>query len=128
MLTKRLPYADIDDIDVLKSAMTALNHVNLPKEANKLPRGFKKALEAMLQIDPELRPSIEQVLLLIRDNNASVPNNPSVGSVRLNVKRDNFKAKRRLSLPQPPAPSQSSSQLDENTRISLALLMVNQNF
>lgn len=125
MLTGKLPYsyADIEDIDTLKSVMCSLNQVILPKEANKLPKGFKKALASMLQVDPELRPTIEQVLILIRDGpivekqNQQLPQQPP-----------NFK--RRLSLPPPPpafnpTPTVSAStQIDENTRISLALFMV----
>ena len=132
MLTGKLPYADIDDIDNLKSAMTSLKQVILPKEANKLPKGFKKALGAMMQVDPESRPTIEQVLLLIKE--IDTPEGVT------NIKRIN---QNRLSLP-PPPPTSSARQLrqksvsttpfppsrmtenslDENTRISLALFMV----
>lgn len=127
MLTGKLPYSDIDDIDNLKSAMSSLKAVILPKETNKLPRGFKKALGAMLQVDPVLRPTIEQVLLLIKEIDVS-------GGVT-NIKRINHK---RYSLPSSTAAAaattakQSSTTasittsriIDENTRISLALFMV----
>ena len=113
MLTGKLPYADIDDIDTLKSSMCSLKQVNLPKEANKLPRGFKKALGAMLQVDPELRPSIEQVLILIRDSDSlkdfKVKKHSNLSPIGAKVTP--------LSLTQPQI-------LDENTKISLALLMV----
>lgn len=130
MITGKLPYADIDDIDALKSAMCSLKQVNLPKEANKLPRGFRKALGAMLQVDPELRPSIDQVLILIKETDNSV----SLSSV---TTEDDFKVKKRLNqrtLPLPPLvakTTQLNSQshttdpfLDENTRITLALIIV----
>lgn len=112
MLTGKLPYADIDDLDALKSAMCSLQQVSLPKEANKLPKGFKKALGAMLQVDPELRPSIEQVLILIKESD---------------FKLNNLKKTSKLPLPPPstPKPTPISNQLDENTRITLALFMVN---
>ena len=122
MLTGKLPYADVDDIDNLKSAISSLKLVILPKESNKLPKGFKKALGAMLQVDPELRPTIEQVLLLIKDIDTS--------GVK-NIKRTNLG---RLSLPSSSATSKQSPKstfpgspsriIDENTRISLALFMV----
>jgi serine/threonine protein kinase len=118
MLTGKLPYADIDDLDVLKSAMCSLKQVNLPKEANKLPRGFRKALGAMLQVDPELRPSIEQVLILIKESD-SIVSSISKSKKRLNQSQ--------IALPvaKITAPSQTKPHvLDENTRISLALIMV----
>ena len=134
MLTHKLPYADIDDIDALKASMCSLNHLILPKEANKLPRGFKKALGAMLQVDPELRPSIEQVLLLIRDSDISADFSSGIHVQDINKKvittdksTPTINHRRRLSLSPPPVNFQTSAattQLDENTRISLALLMV----
>lgn len=114
MLTSKLPYSDIDDIDALKSAMSSLKQVNLPKEANKLPRGFRKALGAMLQVDPELRPSIEQVLILIRESD-------SVASSK--VKKQS-KTQTPMTLPVAKVTQPQSQVLDENTRISLALIMV----
>lgn len=122
MLTGKLPYADIDDLDALKLAMCSLKQVNLPKEANKLPRGFRKALGAMLQVDPELRPSIDQVLILIRESdlNSSINNSKT--------KKRSIQNQMTLPLPMVKVTSQAQAQpqlLDENTRISLALLMVN---
>lgn len=114
MLTGKLPYPDIDDLDLLKTSMTSLKQVVLPKEANKLPKGFKKALGAMLQVDPELRPSIEQVLILIKDS--VVPNSIPVTN-RLIFPPDS-------SSTITPSSSNHPTPLDENARISLALLMV----
>lgn len=114
MLTGKLPYSDIDDIDALKSAMSSLKQVNLPKEANKLPRGFRKALGAMLQVDPELRPSIEQVLILIRDSDSDTSSK---------VKKQS-KTQTSMVLPVAKVTQPQSQVLDENTRISLALIMV----
>ena len=125
MLTGKLPYADIDDLDALKSAMCSLKQVNLPKEVNKLPRGFRKALGAMLQVDPELRPSIEQVLILIKESDPDKPLSETKIQKRLDQRTLS------LSLPPPitktkmtetPQPQQL---LDENTRITLALITVN---
>jgi serine/threonine protein kinase len=118
MLTGKLPYADINDIDALKSAMCSLKQVNLPKEANKLPRGFRKALGAMLQVDPELRPSIEQVLILIRESDSIV------SSISKSKKKSN-QSQIALPIAKITALPQTQPQvLDENTRISLALVMV----
>lgn len=114
MLTGKLPYSDIDDIDALKSAMSSLKQVNLPKEANKLPRGFRKALGAMLQVDPELRPSIEQVLILIRESD----------SVTSSKVKKQSKTRTSMVLPVAKVTQPQSQVLDENTRISLALIMV----
>lgn len=114
MLTGKLPYSDIDDIDALKSAMSSLKQVNLPKEANKLPRGFRKALGAMLQVDPELRPSIEQVLILIRESD----------SVTSSKVKKQSKTQTSMVLPVAKVTQPQSQVLDENTRISLALIMV----
>lgn len=117
MLTGKLPYPDIDDLDLLKTSMCSLKQVVLPKEANKLPKGFKKALGAMLQIDPELRPSIEQVLVLIKD---STP-----------IPKDIIQRQTKQLI----CPSNNSSSItthstttpasfDENARMTLALIMV----
>lgn len=127
MLTQKLPYADIDDIDTLKIAMCSLKQINLPKEANRLPKGFKNALGAMLQVDPDLRPTIEQVLVLLKEDEVNftttAPINQISRSRPMVIRHGAPKigtSKRRLSLT-----PQHSSQLDENTRISLALLIVN---
>lgn len=122
MLTGKLPYPDIDDLDLLKTSMCSLKQVILPKEANKLPKGFKKALGAMLQVDPELRPSIEQVLLLIKDSSSSSPT--------LSALSNNAPVTKQLIFPSSTTnttthPSSNPTPLDENARISLALLIVN---
>ena len=133
MITGKLPYADIEDIEALKGVMCSLNRVILPKEAGKLPKGFKKALGAMLQVDPELRPSIEQILILIREEAKSSPIQQQKPNQEAQEDQKDFvspKFQRRLSLPPPQFtdlqtqfPRQIAT-LDENTRITLALLMV----
>lgn len=120
MLTGKLPYPDIDDLDVLKTSMTSLKQVVLPKEVNKLPKGFRKALGAMLQVDPELRPSIEQVLILIKDS--AVTNHHAISETKSNSKQLIFPSNNSTITPQTITPTPS---FDENARISLALIMVN---
>lgn len=126
MLTGKLPYSEIDDIDTLKSIMCTLNQVILPKEVNRLPKGFKKALGAMLQVDPELRPTIDQILILIKEESRPLSSSPLSEMFRSHQDEEEEriipKLHRRLSLP-PPSPSPPT--IDENTRITLALLMVN---
>ena len=125
MLTGKLPYSDIDDLEALKSAMCSLKQVNLPKEVNKLPKGFRKALGAMLQVDPELRPSIDQVLILIREPDLNSSNNSS--KTKKQSKQSQNQNQMTLRLPIAKMTSQAQTQpqvLDENTRISLALIMV----
>lgn len=127
MITGKLPYPDIDDIDNLKCAISSLKQVIPPKEVSKLPNGFKKALGAMLQLDPELRPTIEQVLLLISEADA-----PGVKNIKKNNQKrlslPNFSSASKASIPsnhKSPSIRITDNLLDENTRISLALLMVN---
>lgn len=130
MLTRKLPYADIDDIDTLKIAMCSLKQINLPREANRLPKGFKKALGAMLQVDPELRPTIEQVLILLKNDDDRIHTIEAMPAPMNQVHTEIYKPlvnkeginKRCISLA--PTKNQNPSQLDENTRISLALLIV----
>lgn len=134
MLTRKLPYADIDDIDTLKTAMCSLKQINLPKEANRLPGGFKKALGAMLQVDPELRPTIEQVLVLLKEDeitntstNTLINTDQQVYNSKPVYNRNEVSkletSKRQLSISS--GTTRHPSQLDENARISLALLIVN---
>ena len=129
MLTGKLPYSDIDDLEALKSAMCSLKQVNLPKEVNKLPKGFRKALGAMLQVDPELRPSIDQVLILIREPDLNSSITSSKTKKQSNQSRSQNQHQNQMTLPLPIAKMTSQAQtqpqmLDENTRISLALIMV----
>lgn len=122
MLTGRLPYENIDDIDTLKIAMCALKRVSLPMEADRLPKPFKEALSALLQVHPEARPTIDQVLVILGEaaTFASEPGQPVSDATLTNAISASRPATRLLSLPPPTPPAL----LDENMRIMLALLIV----
>ena len=109
MVAGRLPYDNLDDIDALRGTICALTAVKLPEKAlKKLPKAFQDALKAMLQIDPEFRPSTTQLLLMLEGGNRSAE--PSTKPKKPELKR----------LPAPPEPAK----IDENTRITLALFIV----
>lgn len=128
MLTKRLPYSDIEDIDILKMAMCSLKQVPLPKEAIKIPARFRKVLGAMLQVDPDLRPNIDQIIQLISSEGGGEGEGREVNIEQLKEMKSKLVQttpiyNNKLSLP--PLPPLKIQRLDENTKISLALLLVN---
>lgn len=103
----RLPYDNVDDIDALRGTICALRNVQLPTKITKrLPKPFQDALKAMLQIDPQFRPTTSQLLAMLQEGKLIVP----TGKPRAELK----------GLPAPPQPAK----IDENTRITLALFIV----
>lgn len=114
MLNGRLPYDNIDDIDILRNTICGMKSVSIPRESLKrLPKSFQDALRAMLQIDPEFRPTTSQLLAMIQSGKP----------IERSVSKSKFAIQKSPTLPQlPPVPE--LRKLDENSRITLALFIV----
>lgn len=114
MLNGRLPYDNIDDIDLLRNTICSLKSVSIPRESLKrLPKPFQDALRAMLQINPEFRPTTSQLLAMIQ---MGKPLERTISKSKYSLQKSPTLAQ----LPPVPEPRK----LDENTRISLALFIV----
>ncbi len=105
MIAGRLPYDNIDDIDALRGTISALKAIKVPERAiRKLPKAFQDALKAMLQVDPQFRPTTTQLLLMLSGSEPTI----------IPKKEE---PKRLAAPPEPP-------KIDENTRITLSLFIV----
>lgn len=114
MLNGRLPYDNIDDIDILRNTICSLKSVSFPRESLKrLPKPFQDALRAMLQINPEFRPTTSQILAMIQTGKP----------IERTVSKSKYSLQKSPTLAQlPPVPE--PRKLDENSRITLALFIV----
>jgi len=123
MLTRRLPYMDINDIDALKREMKLLKQISLPKQANSLPRPYRDVMASLLQLDPELRPDIDQVLIMLNVIKAPiVPLNLTKTLAITNTESD---PSSKEATPIPAYIADKFSQpIDDNSRISVALYII----
>lgn len=128
MLTKRLPYRDIDDIDGLKREMMLIKQITLPKEAFSLPKAYRDVMASLLQLDPELRPNIDQVLIMLSTVSVPVFRPKFAQPLAITGAETHSIAPSSAAVVSAPIPAyiadKFSRPIDDNSRISVAMYII----